>query len=329
MKRRFLLLALLGALATDAGAAGPAVTLPVMRAEATVSGEIVRLGDLIENAGPAAAVPAFHAPDLGASGTIQAYRVMELARDNGISHIDTRGLQEVTIFRAVRTVSTAELETAVTEAAARNLGIADTRDVTVRFDRDVRALQVEPGAADAPRINQFSYDSHSRRFDGVVEIPGSLISRRNPVRISGTLIETAEIVVVARPLARGETIRESDILLERRPRAELSSDSVIKSASVVGQAARRALRPGQTLRPADLMKPDLVGRNDMVTIVFEAHGITLTARGKALEAGAEGDTISVLNPQSKRVLHATVQGPGRVVVNRGASLAADTTGSVR
>ena len=65
MKRSFLLLVLLGALATDAGAAGPTATVPTMRAEATVSGEIVRLGDLIENAGPAAAVPAFHAPDHG------------------------------------------------------------------------------------------------------------------------------------------------------------------------------------------------------------------------------------------------------------------------
>jgi flagella basal body P-ring formation protein FlgA len=83
------------------------------------------------------------------------------------------------------------------------------------------------------------------------------------------------------------------------------------------------------LRPADLMKPDLVGRNDMVTIIFEGRGITLTARGKAIDAGAEGETVSVLNPQSKRILHATVQGPGVVVVNRGAALAADATGSVR
>ena len=40
----------------------------------------------------------------------------------------------------------------------------------------------------------------------------------------------------------------------------------------------------------------------------------LTMRGKALEAGAEGDIINVLNVQSKRTVQATVTGPGRVTV---------------
>jgi flagella basal body P-ring formation protein FlgA len=62
--------------------------------------------------------------------------------------------------------------------------------------------------------------------------------------------------------------------------------------------------------------------------VFEVPGITLTARGKALSAGAEGDTIDVLNPHSKRVLQATVRGPGTVVVGRNA-IHANTGGVVR
>ena len=41
-------------------------------------------------------------------------------------------------------------------------------------------------------------------------------------------------------------------------------------------------------------------------------GILLTVRGKALEAGAVGDVVSVLNIQSNRTVQATVIGPGRV-----------------
>ena len=37
-------------------------------------------------------------------------------------------------------------------------------------------------------------------------------------------------------------------------------------------------------------------------------------RGKALEAGAEGDIVNVLNVQSKRTVQGTVTGPGRVTV---------------
>src|SRR5439155_136890 len=79
-----------------------------------------------------------------------------------------------------------------------------------------------------------------------------------------------------------------------------------------GLIAKRALAAGKPIRQADLMKPELVARNETVTIVFEVPGIMLTTRGKALEAGAQGDLVNVLNVQSKRTVQATVSGPGRV-----------------
>ena len=62
------------------------------------------------------------------------------------------------------------------------------------------------------------------------------------------------------------------------------------------------------------MKPALVQRNDVVTIFYEAPGINLTLRGQAQEAGALGDTINVMNTQSKRMLQGVVIGAGRVAV---------------
>ena len=62
------------------------------------------------------------------------------------------------------------------------------------------------------------------------------------------------------------------------------------------------------------MKPNIVQRNDTVTLVYEAPGLVLTLRGQAQEAGALGDTISVLNQQTKRVVQGVISGPGRVMV---------------
>lgn len=314
--------------ARNAGASTVAAPVPALKAETTVQTETVRLGDLLENAGAAAAVPVFHAPDLGTTGTIQTFRIIEAARQNGIPSFETRGLNEVTISRAARTITLADLERAVAETAQRHLGLGRAEDISVRFDRDVRALQVEPDARGTARIAQFFYDSVTHRFEGTVEVPGSLTLRKHPLRISGTVTETAEVVVLARNVARGEMLRDTDILVERLPRGEIAADSHAKPRQVIGQAARRALRAGASLRPADLMKPDLVARNDSVTIVFEVPGITVTARGKALTAGAEGDTVDVLNPHSKRVLQATVRGPGTVAVGRNA-VTADASGAVR
>ena len=63
------------------------------------------------------------------------------------------------------------------------------------------------------------------------------------------------------------------------------------------------------------MKPDTIQRNEQVTLVYEVPGISLTVRGKALEGGAEGDVISVLNEQSKRTVQGLIVGPGRVLMD--------------
>jgi flagella basal body P-ring formation protein FlgA len=306
------LVAFFALLVINARAAEP---LPVMKAEVTVASGSVRLGDLIDNAGAAASIAVFHAPALGTSGTIQTHRVLEVAREHGIANIDTRGLNEIVVYRASRTLTLADFEVAAAQAAMRYLGIASPEDIAVRFDRDVSALQVEPSVGGDPRLTRFTYDPHTKRFEGLVELNGSVALRKNPARISGTLEQTAEVAVLARSVTRGETLREADILIERRPRSEIAADAVVARSVAIGKAARRSLRAGSLLRPGDLVQPDLVHRNDLVTILFEMPGITLTARGKALDAGADGDLVSVVNPQSNRTLHATVRGPGLVVVS--------------
>jgi flagellar basal body P-ring formation protein FlgA len=101
--------------------------------------------------------------------------------------------------------------------------------------------------------------------------------------------------------------------LTRRPKSEGSAITDITGAT--GFAVRHPLRPGQPLHQADLMKPTLVQRSEAVTIVYEAPGVTLTLRGQAQDSGALGDTISVLNIQSKRMVQGVVSGAGRVTVS--------------
>ena len=54
-----------------------------------------------------------------------------------------------------------------------------------------------------------------------------------------------------------------------------------------------------------------------MTLVYEMPGVMLTVRGKATEGGAQGDIISVLNEQSKRLLQGVVVAPGRVAISNG------------
>jgi len=124
-------------------------------------------------------------------------------------------------------------------------------------------------------------------------------------------------VTLARAVERGELLKSADLLIERRPRAEIGRDILTDRAQAVGLAARNGLPAGRPLRLAELMKPELVQRNETVMLVYEVPGITLTVRGKAVDGGAEGDVISVLNEQSKRTVQGVVVGPGRVIISTG------------
>jgi flagella basal body P-ring formation protein FlgA len=109
-------------------------------------------------------------------------------------------------------------------------------------------------------------------------------------------------------------LRTSDVVIERRPKAELGGGEMISRVAALGMQTRRPLRAGQALKALDLAKPDLVQRDQDVTIIFQTAGIYLTTRGKALDTGSEGDTVSVLNVQSKRTVSGRVVGRGQVAV---------------
>src|SRR5690349_8469095 len=86
---------------------------PALKSEAIVKGDIVRIGDLIENAGIVASVPIFRAPDLGYTGTISADAVLEAVRAHALVGVATGGVRDIVVRRATRTIPIKEVEDAV------------------------------------------------------------------------------------------------------------------------------------------------------------------------------------------------------------------------
>ena len=89
-----------------------------LKASATVIGDLVRIGDLVENAGAVAEVPIFRAPDLGQTGTVPVASVLEAVRGHHIIGLDTRGLSEVTVTRASRAIAAKDIEARILLALA-------------------------------------------------------------------------------------------------------------------------------------------------------------------------------------------------------------------
>jgi flagellar basal body P-ring formation protein FlgA len=314
---RVAVIAALLALGSGAAAwAGDPATppLPTLKREAVVSADVVRIGDLIDGAGAAAGIAIFRAPDIGETGSVPAYQVLAAARAYGVERVDTQGNSEVAVTRAGRVVAAKEIEAAIARTLVARGGIADAHDLSITFDREPQPLHLQ-SATDLRALYTY-YHARSGRFDITFEAADET-AHRSTQRYNGYAVETTSVAVTVRPLARGEIVRAADVAIEHRPKAEFR-EGAPAATDPAGLATRHPVRAGQALRASDLMRPEIVQRNEAVTIIYEAPGLVLTVRGKAMDPGAEGDVISVRNSQSNRTVQGTVAGPARVVVRSGA-----------
>ena len=127
-------------------------------------------------------------------------------------------------------------------------------------------------------------------------------------------IDQMDIVVPAHDIARGSVLTQDDLTTKSIAVMRVNEAIVRNASDAAGKEAKRALRAGEILRSSDLKHPTLVAKGSTVTMTFETPGINLTAVGRALAEGGEGDTITVLNPTSYRQVVAVVLAPGRVRV---------------
>jgi len=295
------------------GAAAAQSARPALRGSVTVDSDLVRIGDLVENAGAVANIPIFRAPDLGTTGAVSTDRIVEAISAHQLIDIDTRGLADVVVTRASRAIKPQQISASIAQALSRRYGLGAPQNLSLNFDLPVHTLQVEPSATGDLQVLSLAYDPRSSRFDVTLDLPSSTVLHRQLVRFAGLAIETVEAVTAAHPIERGDVLQASDLTIVRRPKSQ--AGGLVDMNGAIGLATRHQLRPGQPIAAADLMKPQIVQRNDTVTLTYEAPGLTLTLRGQAQDAGALGDAISVLNPQTKRVVHGVVSGPDQVSVS--------------
>src|SRR5712691_10842145 len=289
------------------------IAAPVLRANVAVTGDIVRIGDVIDNAGPAAQIAIYRAPDLGTTGALPTAQVLTALRAHQVIGVDTRDIKEVAVTRLARTVEAKEIERAVAGALEHRSGLGDAANLSLTFDRDVQDLRLDAANSGAIQPVSARVEPRNGRFDVSFEIASGTGAAPTRLRFTGTAIETVEVAVLTRNVDRGELLRSSDIVVERRPKAEVGGDAASRDRAV-GMQMRRPLRATQPLKAADLVKPDLVQRDQNVTLIYQTAGLYLTSRGKALDNGTEGDVVSVMNLQSKRTVSGTVIGRGQVSI---------------
>jgi flagella basal body P-ring formation protein FlgA len=269
-----------------------------------------------------AATAVAQAPAPGRPVTVDARWLARVAEAFGVAWEDAGPAARLTIARASRRIPAADVAALVRQAVEERLGeerLGEGR-VDVSFDAPAADIHLPAGADPTIAVADVSWQPSSGRFSVLIAAPAEAPTIRVPV--SGRAVAMAMVPVLARRLGTREVIGDADIQWAEVPVDRLGPTVVRDPAELVGMSPRRSIAPETPVRAEDVRLPVVIARGEAVTMVVRHGGLTVTARGRALDEGARGATIRVMNIDSKRTIEAMVTGPGAVEVGGGLAAAA-------
>jgi flagella basal body P-ring formation protein FlgA len=162
-------------------------------------------------------------------------------------------------------------------------------------------------------LRELRTDAASGRITAIVD--AALASgETSRLQLVGDLRRLIAVAVPRATIPQGTVLAAEMFEITWLPEARLPADAVTEAATLAGQETRRRLAAGRPVSRADLAEPRLVRRGETVTAIYEAPGLELVGLATALEDGALGQPIRLMNPESRRTFRGLVVGPRRVQV---------------
>ena len=167
-----------------------------------------------------------------------------------------------------------------------------------------------PGVPDtALALEAFNFDPRAGVFAARM-----LLTDGQSLGFRGQASVTVPAHVPMRRMQPGEIITDADLEPANVFLATLSTSALRMTEDLVGKEVRRTLLPGRPVPGGSIQEPRAVLRGEKVKISYSHNGLDLTAAGRALEDGALGHVVRVVNLSSNRTISAAVVGSGVVKV---------------
>lgn len=287
-----------------------------LRDQAVIARDQVVLADIAELQGDPQMV--------ATAGTLPVRRLLDMAdyRIDGaeVSRLLRRHLgREVTVSGHVAVRRASETITAemLNEAAIAHLnGRSGDRQVEVSLRR---AATPQILAADDRFTTEIVAEPLTDSWWGDVPYRLRLLRDGQEVARSLAILEVhawREVPVTLNPISRGAQVSMQDVALQRVRVAPGSGDHDWTVEDVVGMVAQRFIPPATTLGPNWVQPRPAVTQGDVVMLVYDGGGFTLSVHAEALNAGAIGERIRVRVGQGTPI-EVRVHSPGEVRLMQG------------
>ncbi len=328
MKHPFLSLvglAILSVLAAPALAAQNATVIEIaspvrnimLQESVRVDGKVIYLGDIFSNAGDKGNIALAYAPKPGKRAVYDARWLSRVAKAYQLNWRPLGRRDQVVVQRTSSVVTQEEIAEQLREALA-DRGVDP--DMEIHFSNRQLRLHIAGEGNGEIGFEDITYDRRNNRFSAIIHAPANDATAPR-TRITGRLYATTEVPVAARRLLKGDIINKADLRWLRVRTSRLQTDTVSDLEDLVGKSPRRGIREGQPIRTSAIQDPILVEKGSLVTIILRARKMYLTAQGKAMQSGSDGDVIRIANTQSNHTIEAEVIGSGQVAVRQSSLLA--------
>jgi flagella basal body P-ring formation protein FlgA len=122
------------------------------------------------------------------------------------------------------------------------------------------------------------------------------------------------VIVLSRPVQRGETITRQHLATEKRDVSKFRGDFITQVEQVENKQAARYTQAGTILGLRSFIEPRLIKRGDKIIISAIQPAFAIRMNGVAMMDGTKDQLIRIKNENSGRVINATVIEPGLVSV---------------
>jgi flagella basal body P-ring formation protein FlgA len=274
----------------------------------TVEGEIVTLGDIFSGLGDKAATAIARAPALGKKVPVGVRWLTAVAQKYALPWRPNSRLDSTVIQRASNVISTQRIKAQVQDALSDE-GLQ--QDATLEFDTPSVQMILPREFDDSIRVTSVSYNSSNGRFSAQISAPaeGMAVTKTT---VRGRAVRIIEVPVLRHRMDADDVIGHDDISWISHRADRLTRNALLEADAIVGKSLRRPIGPGLVLKAGELKTPEIVTKNGLVTIRVETDRMVLTAQGRALDTGAMGEAIRVLNTKSNTIISAEIIGYGTV-----------------
>lgn len=310
MNRLFALIIVALLVPASADAAKPKIEDAQLRYDIAVEGPVIMLSDLLIGSERAESIQVARAPSPGASLALNPVAIGRLAARYRIRWSAPIGLKRIVVRRASNVVDSALVQSEIEMALA---DIAPNEDLEVDFRGRATSLHVATDVEPTIAVESLDYDRRTGRFTALVSVPADDPTAERH-RISGRAWRMVEVPVLSERLNPGSEIQEHHLSWQRMRADKVRRQTVTDAGELLGMSPKRTVAPNRPIRSNDLQRPVMIDKGDVVTMVFRAGGLTLTASGRAVESGGRNGVIRVLNERSRLTVEARIVAPGQVVV---------------